>query len=107
MAAHSSILAWKIPRTRSLVGYRPPAGPVFGDLRFAEAAAVTASHAGSMVLVVKNPPASAGDAGLVPASGRSPGEGNGSPLQYSGPGIPMHRGTWQATVLGVFKSRTD
>ena len=33
--------------------------------------------------VVKNPPANAGDAGSVPGSGRSPGEGNGSPLQYS------------------------
>ena len=37
---------------------------------------------------VKNPPASAGDASLTPGSGRSPGEGNGNPLQYSSQEIP-------------------
>ena len=42
--------------------------------------------------VVKNPPANAGDAGLIPGSGRSPGAGNGNPLQYSCPGNPMDRG---------------
>ena len=53
---------------------------------------------------VKNPPASAGDAGEVgsiPGLGRSPGEGNGNPLQYSCLGNPMDRGEWQATVHGV------
>ena len=44
---------------------------------------------------------SAGDLGLILGSGRSPGEGNGSPLQYSGLENPMDRGTWQATVNGV------
>ena len=38
--------------------------------------------------MVKNPPASAGDLGLIPGSGRSPGEGNGNPLQYSCLGNP-------------------
>jgi len=55
---------------------------------------------------VKNPPASAGDAGEVgsiPGLGRSPGEGNGNPLQYSCLGNPMDRGEWQATVHGVTK----
>ena len=56
--------------------------------------------------VVKNPPANAGDAGLIPGSGRSPGVGNGNPLQYSCQGSPMHRGAWWATVHGVTKSRT-
>ena len=59
--------------------------------------------------VVKNPPASAGDAGdlgSIPGSGRSPGEGNGNPLQYSCLGNPMDRGAWGATVHGVAKSRT-
>ena len=45
--------------------------------------------------MVKNPPANAGDsgdAGLIPRSGRSPGEGNGNPLQYSCLGNPMDRG---------------
>ena len=48
-----------------------------------------------------------GDRGLIPESGRSPGEGNGSPLQYSCLEKPMDRGAWQATVHGVAKSRTQ
>ena len=62
-----------------------------------------------MALVVKNLPASAGDLrdmGLIPGSGRSPGEGNGNPLQYSCLGNPMDRGAWWATVHGVARSRT-
>ena len=60
-------------------------------------------------LVVKSPPASAGDTGdvgLIPGSGRSPGEGNGDPLQYSCLENPTDRGAWRATVHGVAKSRT-
>ena len=53
--------------------------------------------------VVKNLPANVGDAGLIPGSGRSPGNGNGIPLQYSCLGNPMNRGVWQATVHGVAK----
>ena len=53
--------------------------------------------------VVKNPPANAGDTGLLPGSGRSPGEGNSNPLQYSWLGHPMDRGAWQVTVHGVAK----
>ena len=44
-----------------------------------------------------------GDVGLIPALGRSPGEKNGYPLQYSYLENPMDRGTWQATVHGVAK----
>ena len=51
--------------------------------------------------VVKNLPANAGEIGLIPVSGRSPGEGNGNPLQYSCLGNPIVRGAWQATVHGV------
>ena len=58
------------------------------------------------VSVVKNLPAAAGDEDLTPGSGRSPGEGNGNPLQYSCLGNPMDRGAWWATVHGVVKSRT-
>ena len=47
-----------------------------------------------VVQVVKNSPASAGDAGLIPGSGRSPGEGNDNPLQYFCLENPMHRGAW-------------
>ena len=59
-----------------------------------------------MVLEVKNPAASAGDTrgmGSIPGSGRSPGEGNGNPLQYSCLGNPMDRGAWQAIVHEVAK----
>ena len=56
--------------------------------------------------VVKNPPASAGDAGSIPGLGRSPGEGNGGPLQYSGLENSMNRGAWQAIVHRVTKSWT-
>ena len=51
--------------------------------------------------VVKNPLVSAGDTGLFPGSGRSPGGGNGNPLQYSCLENPMDRGAWWATVQGV------
>ena len=56
---------------------------------------------------VKNPPANAGDAGSIPGSGRSPGEGNGNPLQYSWLENPMNRGAWRATVHGVAMSQTQ
>ena len=48
----------------------------------------------------------AGDPGLIPGSGRSPGEGNGNPLQYSCLNKTMDRGAWWATVHGVIKSWT-
>ena len=53
--------------------------------------------------MVKNPPAKAGDMGFIPELGRSPGEGNGNPLQYFCLGNLMDRGAWQVTVLGVAK----
>ena len=53
--------------------------------------------------MVKNLPASAGDAGLIPGLGRFPGEGNGSPLKYSCLGNPMQREAWWATVHGFAK----
>ena len=48
----------------------------------------------------------AGDPGSIPGSGRSPGERNGYPLQYSCLVNPMNRGAWQAIVHGVAKSQT-
>ena len=51
--------------------------------------------------VVKNLPANAGVMGSIPGLGISPGEGNGSPLQYFCLGIPMGRGAWWAIVHGV------
>ena len=50
---------------------------------------------------VKNLPANAGDAGLILGSGRSPGEGNGNPRQYSCLENSMDRGAWETTVHGV------
>ena len=57
--------------------------------------------------VVKNPPANAEYVGWIPGPGRSPGEGNGNPLQYSCLGNTMARGAWRATVHGVTKSWTQ
>ena len=47
-----------------------------------------------------------GDLGSIHVSGRSPGEGNGYPFQFSCPGNPMNRGAWQAAVHGVTKGQT-
>ena len=60
--------------------------------------------------VIKKMPASVGDArdeGSIPGSGRSPGGGNGNPLQSSCVGNPMDRGVWGAAVHGVAKSQTQ
>ena len=56
--------------------------------------------------VGKKSACNAGDLGLSPGLGKSPGEGNGFPLQYSGLESSMDRGAWQATVHGVTKNRT-
>ena len=48
-------------------------------------------------------PVNAGEVGSIPGSGRSPGEGNGNPIQYSCLGNPMDTGAWWATVHGVTK----
>ena len=59
------------------------------------------------MLEVKNLPANARDmrdTGLIPGTGRPPGEGNGNPLQYSCLENPMDRGAWRATVHAVAES---
>ena len=55
-------------------------------------------RASQVAPVVKNPPANEGGIGLIPGSGRFPGGGHGSPLQYSCLENPMDRGAWRATV---------
>ena len=65
--------------------------------------------ASQVALVVKNLPANVADArevGSIPGSGRSPGEGNDNPLQYSCLGNPKDRGAWQAVVYGVTQGQT-
>jgi len=60
-------------------------------------------------IVVKNPPASAGDtrdSGSIPELGRSPGGGNGNPLRYSCLKKSTDRGAWRAIVHEVIKSQT-
>ena len=56
--------------------------------------------------VVKNPPANAGETASMPGSGKSSGEGNGNPFQYSCVENSMDRGAWWAAVRGVKKSQT-
>ena len=66
--------------------------------------------ASQVVPVAKNPPANEGDAGdmgSIPGLGRSLGEGNGNPLQYSFLGNPMGRGAWWATVHGSQRAGHD
>ena len=57
--------------------------------------------------MVKNPPAGARDAGSIPGLGRSSGEGNANPLQYSCLEKPMDRGAWQATLHGAARNWTQ
>ena len=56
---------------------------------------------------VKSLPDNAGDTGSIPGTGRSPGGGNGNPLQYPCLGSPMDREAWQATVSGSQRVRHD
>jgi len=65
---------------------------------------VQASLAAQMV---KKSACGAGDLGSIPGSGRSPGEGDGNPLQYSCLENPMDRGDWWATVHGLQRFRHD
>ena len=90
MANHSSILAWKISWTEE------PGGLQFMGL--------------SGGTVAKNLPVSAEDerdTGSIPWLGRSPGEGNGNPLQYSWLKNPRDGGTWWAAIYGIAQSQTQ
>ena len=88
MATHSGVLAWRIP------GMGEPGGlPSMGSSRVGHDWSDLAAAAGG--IVVKNPPAKVGDtrnSSSIPGLGRSPGGGNGNPLQYSCLENPMDRG---------------
>ena len=93
MATHSSILVWKSHGQRSL------AATVHGVTKELDWGFPGGSE-------VKVSACNVGDPGSIPGLGRSPGEGNGNPLQYSCLENPMEGGAWQATVHGVAKSQT-
>ena len=61
----------------------------------------------TLLLDGKESACNAGDPGSVPWLGRSPGEGNGNPFQYSYLGNPMDSGSWWTTVMGFQKSQHD
>ena len=110
MATHSSVLAWRIP------GMGEPGGLPSMGLHWVRhdwsdlAAAVAASDQQAFLVAqsVKNPPAMQETClSSIPGSGRSPGEGNGNPLQYCCLRNPMVRGAWWATVHGVQRVKHD
>ena len=106
MATHFSVLAWRIPGTGESGGL-PSLGShrVGHDLAAAAAAAVSdmGFPGGSEG---KASACNAGDLSLIPGSERSPGEGNGNPLQYSCLENPMDREAWLTIVHRIAKSRT-
>ena len=80
-----------------------------GGRKFILVLIVRCNWALEVALVVKNLLANTGDTGdegFIPGLGRSPGVGNGNPLQYSCLENPMDRGAWQTIVHNVAKSRT-
>ena len=81
----------------------------FGFVSLLKLPAMASFRASQVVLVVKNPPANAGDVrdlGSIPGLGRASGGGHDNPLQYSSLENPMERKAWQATVHEISKSRT-
>ena len=99
MATHSSILAWRIPRTGEPGGLRVHrvTESQTGLKRVSIHVSAWRGFPGS----AKNLPANVGDVDLIPGLGRSPGGGNGNLLQYSYLENSMDREAWQATIHGV------
>ena len=111
MATHSTVLAWRIPGTGE-----PGGLPSMGSHRVGHNWSTLAAAAAAELIsglprwgssVVNNPSANSRDTGLIPGTGRSPGGGNGNPLQYSWLVNAVDRGTWWAVVHRVAKSRCD
>ena len=103
--AYPSEGGWESGRTALAVVSRTGLVMVMMTKREATRSGQSSSVPGGLpgCLVVKNPPASAGDTGWIPGLGRSPEEGNGNPFQDSLRGNAMDRRAWWATVPGVMK----
>ena len=106
MAAHSSVPVWRIPWTEEPSRLQSIGSQRVGDNWMTEHTAymLLLLGASQAALVVKNLPAYAGDVRdvwWIPGSRRSPGGGNGNPLQYFCLENPMDKGSWRATVIGV------
>ena len=104
MATQSSVLAWRNPGTGEPGGL-PSMGSHRVGLDWSDLAAAAARV--PRWCNGKESPADAGDAGSILESGRYPGRGSGTPLQYSCLENSMDRWAWQATVPGVVKSETQ
>ena len=109
MATRSSVLAWRIPGTGSLVGCSPWGRTELDTTEVTLVVVVTIQlvWASQIALVVKSLPANAGDLrdpGSIP--GRSPGGGHINPLQYPCQDNSIDRGAWLATIYKVAKSWT-
>ena len=102
MATYSSVLAWTIPWMEE-PGRLQSTGSQRVGHDWATSLHFNTSVGFSSSSVIKNPPDNVGEAGSLPGLGRSLGEGNGNPLQYSCVENLMDRGAWWATVPGVTK----
>ena len=110
MATHSSILAWRIPQTEEPSGlmsiWSHRVGHKWSDFRLKSSSGNSIWWGFPYSSVGKESVCNARDLGSIPGSRRSPGDGNGNPLQYSCVENPMDRGAWQAKIHGVPKSWT-
>ena len=89
-------------RTHTKVTYSPSITNIQSN-SYVQTYSRTANNTTLGVSAVKNLPANAGDVSSIPGLGRSPGDGNGKPLQYPCLGNPMDRRAWQAVVYRVTK----
>ena len=113
-AKSESEVAQSCPTLSDSMDCSPPGSSVYGIFQARVLLQLFKSpvmliRASQVALVMKNSPANAGekrDVGLIPGSGRSPGEGHGHPLQYSCLENPTDRGAWQVTIHRVAQSQT-
>ena len=94
MAIHSSTIAWKIPGQRSLVDYSPWGRKESETTERLHVHGLFEGLPSLVAQMVKRLPAMQETRGSIPRLGRSPGEGNGNPLQYCCLENPMDRGAW-------------